>query len=44
MMESQMAGKEILTKIKDLSGVDPFVMDPDELPNTDEELSIVHAA
>jgi len=40
MMESQMAGKEILTKIKDLSGVDPFVMDPEELPNTDEELSL----
>jgi hypothetical protein len=40
MMESQMAGKEILTKIKDLSGVDPFVMDPDELPNTDEELAL----
>jgi hypothetical protein len=40
MMESQMAGKEILTKIKELSGVDPFVMDPDELPNTDEELAL----
>jgi hypothetical protein len=40
MMESQMAGKEILTKIKDLSGADPFVMDPEELPNTDEELSL----
>ena len=40
MMESQMAGKEILTKIKDLSGVDPFVMDPEELPNTDEELAL----
>ena len=40
MMESQMAGKEILTKIKALSGADPFVMDPEELPNTDEELSL----
>lgn len=40
MMESQMAGKEVLTRIKELSGVDPFVMDPDELPNNDEELSL----
>jgi hypothetical protein len=40
MMESQMAGKEVLKKIKELSGVDPFVMDPDELPNNDEELSL----
>jgi hypothetical protein len=35
-----MAGKEILKKIKDLSGADPFVMDPEELPNSDEELSL----
>ena len=40
MMETQMAGKEILTKIQDLSGVDPFMMKPDELPNDDEELSL----
>jgi len=40
MMETQMAGKEILTKIQDLSGVDPFMMNPDELPNDDEELSL----
>lgn len=40
MMETQMAGKEILTKIQDLSGVNPFVMNPDELPNDDEELSL----
>jgi hypothetical protein len=40
MLESQMVGKEILTKIKDLSGANPFVMDPEELPNTDEELSL----
>ena len=40
MMETQMAGKEILTKIQDLSGVNPFMMNPDELPNDDEELSL----
>jgi hypothetical protein len=40
MMETQMAGKEILTKIQDLSGVDPFMMKPEELPADDEELSL----
>ena len=40
MMESQVAGKQILSQIKELSGVDPFIMDPDKLPNSDEELSL----
>ena len=40
MLESQVAGKEILSQIQELSGVDPFVMNPDELPNNDEELSL----
>lgn len=40
MMETQMAGKEILTKIQDLSGVNPFMMNPEELPADDEELSL----
>jgi len=40
MLESQVAGKEILSQIQELSGVDPFVMDPNELPNNDEELSL----
>jgi hypothetical protein len=40
MMESQVAGKQILSQIKELSGVDPFVMDPDKLPNSDEELAL----
>lgn len=40
MLESQVAGKEILSQIQELSGVDPFVMDPDELPNNDEELNL----
>ncbi len=40
MLESQVAGKEILTQIQELSGVNPFVMDPEELPNNDEELNL----
>jgi hypothetical protein len=40
MLESQVAGKEVLTQIQELSGVNPFIMDPDKLPNTDEELSL----
>jgi hypothetical protein len=40
MMESQIAGKEILTQIQELSGVNPFIMDPDKLPENDEELSL----
>lgn len=40
MLETQMAGKPVLTKIQELTGVDPFMMDPDELPETDEELSL----
>ena len=40
MIEAQMAGKEILSMIKEKSGVDPFVMEEDKLPNTDEELSL----
>jgi hypothetical protein len=39
-MESQVAGKQILSQIKELSGVDPFIMDPEKLPNSDEELSL----
>lgn len=40
MLETQMAGKPVLTKIQDLTGVNPFVMDPEQLPETDEELSL----
>jgi hypothetical protein len=40
LVESQMVGKEALTKIQDLSGANPFIMDPDKLPNNDEELSL----
>jgi len=40
MLETQMAGKPVLTKIQELTGVNPFLMEPDKLPNTDEELSL----
>ena len=40
MIESQMVSKDILTTIKDKTGVNAFMMDPEELPETDEELSL----
>ena len=40
MIEGQMAAKPVLTTIKEETGFDPFIMDPDELPATDEELSL----
>ena len=40
MIESQMVAKDLLMNIKEQTGVDPFVMNPDELPSTDEELSL----
>ena len=40
MVEGQMAAKPILETVKEETGYDPFVMDPDELPSTDEELSL----
>jgi len=40
MIEGQMAGKDVLSKIQEATGVNPFVMDPEELPNSDEELSL----
>ena len=40
MVEAQMVSKDILTTIKDKTGVDTFMMDPSELPETDEELSL----
>jgi hypothetical protein len=40
MIEGQMVAKDLLTSIQENTGVDPFVMKPDELPNTDEELSL----
>jgi hypothetical protein len=40
MIESQMVAKDLLMNIQEQTGVDPFVMNPDELPSTDEELSL----
>ena len=40
MIEGQMVAKDLLTNIQNQSGVNPFVMNPDDLPNTDEELSL----
>ena len=40
MIEGQMAAKPVLSTIKDETGFDPFIMDPDELPASDEELSL----
>ena len=40
MVEGQMAAKPVLTTIKKETGFDPFIMDPDELPASDEELSL----
>ena len=40
MIEVQMAGKQVLSKIQELTGVDPFMMNPDELPEGDDELQL----
>tara|TARA_Y100001937_G_scaffold80660_1_gene109230 strand:+ start:73 stop:2508 length:2436 start_codon:yes stop_codon:yes gene_type:complete len=40
MVEAQMVSKELLTKIQEGTGANPFTMSPDDLPNTDEELAL----
>jgi len=40
MIEGQMAAKDVLSKIKDITGVDAFVMNEEELPGDDDELSL----
>lgn len=40
MVEIQMAGKPVLQRIQDLTGADPFMMNPDELPESDDELQL----
>ncbi len=40
MIEGQMAAKPILESIQRQTGVDTFVMPPDELPTSDEELQL----
>jgi len=40
MIQGQMAAKSVLESVQKNTGFDPFIMDPDELPATDEELSL----
>jgi hypothetical protein len=40
MIEGQMAAKDVLSQIQESTGINPFIMDPEELPETDEELSL----
>lgn len=40
MVEGQMVAKPVLQKIQELTGANPFMMDPDKLPETDDELSL----
>ena len=40
MIEAQMVSKDLLLQVKQDFGVDPFTVAPDDLPNSDEELSL----
>ena len=40
MIEGQMIAKPVLSQIKESTGFNAFTMDPDKLPETDEELSL----
>ena len=40
MVETQMVAKPVLDIIQEKTGVDPYIMDQDEIPNNDEELSL----
>ena len=40
MLEALMISKPILQTIKEKTGVDTFMMDPEQLPETDDELSL----
>jgi len=40
MIEAQMVSKDLLLQVKKDFGVDPFTVAPDDLPNSDEELSL----
>jgi hypothetical protein len=40
MIEGQMAAKDILNTVQKNTGFDPFIMNPDDLPASDEELSL----
>jgi len=40
MVEGQMAAKDVLSIIQEKTGANPFMMDPEELPQSDDELSL----
>ena len=40
MVEAQMVSKDFLLDVQQQSGFDPFTVSPEELPSTDEELSL----
>ena len=40
MIEGQMVAKPVLEIIQEKTGANPFMMEPEELPQTDEELSL----
>ena len=40
LLESQMIAKPVLEIIQEESGANPFMMEPDQLPQTDDELSL----
>lgn len=40
MIEGDMVAKDVLTKMSENFGIDPFVVDPMELPKDDEELQL----
>ena len=40
MIEAQMISKDILNIVQEKTGFNGFTMDPEQLPNTDEELSL----
>ena len=40
MIEGQMVARPFLEKVQENTGINPFTIDPDELPRTDEEMSL----
>jgi len=40
LIEGQMVAKPLLSKIQEATGANPFVTEPDELPESDEELAL----
>ena len=40
MIEAQVAGKDILLKVQKNANVNPFTVEPDDLPSNDQEMSL----